>query len=82
MFGGVKPTGSLFDSKNSLFGNQAGGGLFNKKPDEAEEEGNDSDGTGKGGNSPPAFAEEPDSLNLEDTKVEKSPFTKLFEKEV
>ena len=77
---GSKPTGSLFDAKNSLFGNTTS--IFSKPAE--DKDGDDSDGTGKGGSSPPTFqqADEPPSVDLKDQKAVASPFNKLFEKEV
>lgn len=76
------PTSSLFSNQNSLFGGNAATSIF-AKPAENSGEGN---GTKKDGgdDSDGAYAneEEPPTVVLEDQAASKSPFTKVYEKEV
>ena len=71
---GAKPSGSLFASNTSLFGAQTS--IFTK-------EGEKKEGTNDG-NEDELYKndEEHPSVVLEDTQVQKSPFTKVLEKEV
>jgi hypothetical protein len=75
LFGGAPVGKSLFDSKNSLFGGQTN--IFAKAAENKKDEKSD------GGESP-VYAEEdePPTVTLGEYKGIKSPFEKVFEKEV
>lgn len=73
MFGAdSKPVGSLFDNKNSIFGNQAS--IF-AKPDAAQDDDKNSQDLYVNDDEPPTVV-------LEDKPTLNSPFEKVFEKDV
>jgi hypothetical protein len=73
LFGNAPQGKSLFDTKNSLFGGQ--GNIFAKAEKEKEKD-------SEGGDSPVYTEDEPPTVTLEEYKGVKSPFDKVFEKEV